>query len=79
VGAAMTGAWDRFLGGFGEGEPDAKRPDETSIFEQLDALHDERVERHDPHWFPPGPDPQGLERLVRERYERGKHRSRSRP
>ena len=48
-------------------EPD----DGPAIFVQLDALHDERVERKDPHWSPPGPDPQALERLVEERRARG--------
>jgi hypothetical protein len=58
----------------------AERPvGEDPIFEQLDALHDERVERNDPKWFPPGPDPQGLERLVEERRARKERRKERRP
>jgi hypothetical protein len=73
----MTDAWDRFIDGFGEkSDASERRAGEDPIWEQLDALHDERAERHDPRWFPPGPDPQGLERLVEERRRRGKLRAR---
>jgi hypothetical protein len=54
-----------------EVEPEAARvPGEDPIFEQLDALQDERRERGDSKWFPSGPDPRGLERLVEERKKR---------
>jgi hypothetical protein len=42
---------------------------EVTIFEELDELHDQRVERHDSRWFPADGD---LARLVRERRARGK-------
>ena len=67
----MSNPWDDFLAGFDEPAPEERRaPDEDPIFEQLDALHDECGERGDDRWFPAGPDPQGLERLVRERRKR---------
>ena len=53
-----------------EGEVDA-----TDIFLQLDCVHDERRERHDPTWWPPGRDPENLERLVEDRRARGVLRS----
>jgi hypothetical protein len=65
-------SWDRFLSGFdSRAEPRPAEPAEPPILTQLVALHDERVERADPTWFPPGPDPDGLERLVEERRRRG--------
>jgi hypothetical protein len=68
--------WDEFLRGFDQApEQELERePDASDILVQLDALHDERVERGDARWFPRGPDPQGLEQLVRERWAR-RHRS----
>jgi hypothetical protein len=62
----------RWLASIDEGEGREEEPDATDIFVQLDALHDERVERRDSHWCPPGRDPENLERLVRERWARGK-------
>ena len=59
----------RWLDSLADGADD--EADETSIFVQLDALGAERRERHDPHWFPDGPDPDGLEALVRDRKRRG--------
>jgi hypothetical protein len=67
----VSNPWDSFLAGFDEPAPEEQRvADEDPIFEQIDALRDERRERGDPRWFPPGPDPEGLERLVRERRAR---------
>jgi hypothetical protein len=64
----VSSLWDQFLAGFDEPTPEQRRdPDEDPIFVQLDALRDECAERNDPKWFPPGRDPDGLERLVRER------------
>jgi hypothetical protein len=62
---------DRFMRGFDQPGPArdislARDP----IWEQLDALRDERAERGDPHWSPPGRDPEALERLVEERRAR---------
>jgi hypothetical protein len=53
--------WDRFVRGFDPPTTPA-REDEPDIFEELDALHDERVERGDSRYFPSGRD--GLRRLV---------------
>jgi hypothetical protein len=43
--------------------------DDVDIFQELDELHDQRVERRDAKWFPADGD---LARLVRERRARGK-------
>jgi hypothetical protein len=68
----MTDVWDKFIRGFDPpSEPELEEePDATDIFVQIDALGAERRERRDPRWFPRGPDPEGLERLVRERWAR---------
>jgi hypothetical protein len=64
----VSDPWDGFLAGFDEPPPEEQRAaEEDPIFAQLDALHDERIERGDRRWFPSGRDPEGLERLVRER------------
>jgi hypothetical protein len=75
----VTDALDRWLVADAAREPEQerRREDEDPIFEQLDALHDERVERGDPFWSPRGPDPQALERLVEDRRARGVLRSAS--
>jgi hypothetical protein len=67
----VSNPWDEFLAGFDEPAPEQRRtPDEDPIYEQIDALRDERNERGDPNWFPPGPDPAGLARLVARRRAR---------
>jgi hypothetical protein len=67
----VSDPWDEFLAGFDEPAPQQRQqPDEDPVFAQLDALHDERIERGERRWFPRGPDPEGLERLVRERRAR---------
>jgi hypothetical protein len=48
-----------------------EQEEDENIFVQLDAAHDERVERKDAKWWPSGPDPDSLEALVRERRARG--------
>ena len=64
----------RRLEGF-DRRDDVEQPDEDvlvhDIFVQLDAVHDERVERRDSRWWPPGSDPGNLEQLVRDRLARG--------
>jgi hypothetical protein len=64
-----TASWKNFIAGFDRGDRDtpiseaeAKEP----IWEQLDAVYHERVERGDPKWWPAVP----LEQLVRERKAR---------
>lgn len=59
--------WRSFIRGFDRrDEPDVKEelPEEPSVFEVMDVLHDERVRRHDSCWFPGAAE---LERLARER------------
>jgi hypothetical protein len=41
------------------------------VFVQLDAIRDERVERKDSSWWPPGGDPENVEQLVADRWRRG--------
>jgi hypothetical protein len=65
----MMDALDHWLAD--DDERETTSVDVTDVFVQLDALHDERRERHDQRWQPPGPDPQGLERLVEDRWRRG--------
>jgi hypothetical protein len=52
----MSVSWDGFLEGFDRPEPESRaerqRREEDPIFRELDALHDERVERGDSRWFP---------------------------
>lgn len=54
-------------------EPDSsvEETEQQRVLEQLDAVNDERVERGDPKWWPPGPEPENLERLVEDRRRRG--------
>jgi hypothetical protein len=71
----MSVTWDEFLAGFDRADEDVSDPftvpDADPIFEQLIVLHDERAERADPTYFPSGPDPRGLERLLEQRRARG--------
>jgi hypothetical protein len=54
------------------GERDRMDATEFDYFlEQILAVEDERVERGDPTWWPPGPEPENLERLVEDRRRRG--------
>ena len=46
-------------------------PDPTDIFVQLDCLALERRTRRDPHWSPPGEDPENLIALVEDHRARG--------
>jgi hypothetical protein len=70
----MSAKWDTFLAGFDRADAESEfepRADDDSIFNQLIGLHDERAERGDRTYFPSGPDPRGLERLLEQRRARG--------
>jgi hypothetical protein len=71
VGVEVSDSLEEWLSSLDERERAFKDVEPTNVFVQLDALREERIERGDPHWWPSGPDPQGLERLVRDRVARG--------
>jgi hypothetical protein len=58
-------------------EPDdsADETEQNRVSEQMNAVTDERNERGDPKWWPPGRVPENLERLVEDRRRRGVLRS----
>lgn len=62
----MSSLWDRFLGGFDPPEPEHDVDAPLTVFDEMDELHAQRVERHDPTWFPRGGG-QELARLARRR------------
>ena len=67
LGAAVSERARRLLRAFDKSEPVDAEP--VDVFDELDELHDQRVERQDPRWLPQGGSDE-LVRLVRKRRRR---------